>query len=365
MGERRLRSCVRAEPTAAFAPPTNAPRTRSPVIDPNSAPQPPAPSARTYWTTGPFAGELRTERLASDGPGPGEVRVKTWVSGVSRGTERLVHAGNIPYSEFERMRAPHQKGSFPFPVAYGYMAVGEVESGPADLVGKRVFCLHPHQDRFDVSASDVVPVPEATSTRRAALAANMETALNVAWDSRCSIGDRVVVVGAGVVGLLIAALLDGFPGTEVRVLDTDPAKVEVARSLGLEGGVDAADGWTDADVVVHASGSAAGLHTALGCAGFEARVVEASWHGTQDVELPLGGAFHAKRLQLVSSQVGSLPADRRARWGHRRRLEAALALLADPRFDALLTHDVPFERIAETLPSLLQDPTVLAATISY
>lgn len=333
-----------------------------------NAPDPdPLSDARAYWVTAPFAGELRAEALRPEGPEEGVLRVKTVVSSVSRGTEGLVHAGKIPPSEQARMRAPCQFGDFPFPVKYGYMAVGEVVGGPLEAIGSLVFALHPHQDLFDVPAGLTVPVPDGTPARRAVLAANMETAVNVTWDAGVSVGDRVAVVGGGVIGLLVASLCARTPGVDARLVDVDPARASVAAALGVPFAL-ADDGALvdlDADVVVHASGTEAGLRACLDLAGQDARIVEASWHGDADVALPLGGPFHARRLTIASSQVGGIPPARTPRWDHRRRLALALRLLADPAYDALLTHDAPFEDAPRALPAWLRDPSVLAATLTY
>ncbi|MEM8787864.1 MAG: zinc-binding alcohol dehydrogenase [Pseudomonadota bacterium] len=288
----------------------------------------------------------------------------TLASAVSRGTERLVFEGRVPASEQARMRAPHQAGEFPFPVKYGYALVGRVEAGPEALLGQTCFALHPHQDRAVLPAAALTPLPSGLAPQRAVLAANMETALTVLWDSGISGGDRVLVVGAGVVGLLIAALAARVPGTQVTVVDRNPNRAGVAAALGV--------GFADTppeqmDVAINASAAGEGLRLALGAAGLGARVVEASWHGDADVALPLGGGFHANRLQIVSSQVGAIPPDRAPRWTHARRLQTALRLLADwPALDALITHRVPFAEAPSALPPLL-DPAsdVLCCVLTY
>ncbi len=241
----------------------------------------------------------------------------------------LVYRGEVPASEFERMRAPFQQGDFPGPVKYGYASVGRVEQGPQALVGREVFCLYPHQTRYNVPADAVHPLPEGVPPARAVLAANMETAVNALWDAAPRVGDRIAVVGAGVLGLLVAWLAARMPGCEVEVIDTNAARAPVAGRLGVAfTSPDTAR--PDADLVVHASGSAAGLATSLRLAAFEATVLEMSWHGQHPVTLPLGEAFHSRRLTLRSSQVGHVATAQRARWSHRRRLALALALLRDP-----------------------------------
>jgi threonine dehydrogenase-like Zn-dependent dehydrogenase len=319
--------------------------------------------ATAYWVTAPGCGELRREALRA--PGPNEVLVETSFSGISRGSERLVHQGLVPPSQHEAMRAPFQAGKFTFPVKYGYSAVGVVVGGQTNLRGRRVFCLHPHQDQFVVPADAVVPLPSDVPDARAVLAANMETALNGLWDGAPRIGDRIAVVGAGVVGALVAALAGRLPGACVELIDIDPRKAGVAHALNVTFRLPG-DAAGDADLVVHASGSADGLATALGLAGFEATVLELSWYGDQVVPAPLGEAFHVRRLVLRSSQVGAVASARRARRTHRQRLTMALELLADPCFDALLASPAQFARLPQAMAQLLVGPSaVMCQPVAY
>lgn len=296
-------------------------------------------AARALWYVAPGQAELRDitlPPLRSD-----HVRVRALASAVSRGTEGLVFRGEVPESEVDRMRAPFQAGDFPFPVKYGYASVGRVEDGPGHLAGRRVFALHPHQDLYDVPADAVVPVPDAVPTERAGLAANMETALNGVWDGGLAAGDRVAVVGGGVLGLLVAYLAARTPGTEVTVLDINPARGPIAAVFGATfGHPSEADGVYD--LVFHTSASGVGFDTALRLADVEATVVELSWYGTKPVLASLGGVFHSKRLTLRSSQVGAVPPSRRARWTTTRRLAKALDLLTNPALDLLLEPPIDF-----------------------
>lgn len=319
--------------------------------------------AQAFWVTAPGRGELRSEPIRP--PGADEVLVETRASGISRGTETLVFRGRVPASQHQAMRAPFQAGELALPVKYGYAAVGLVTDGEQGLRGRRVFCLHPHQDRFVVPAAAVVPVPDAVPDERAVLAANLETALNGLWDAAPRIGDRAAVIGAGVVGALAAALLSRVPGTVVQLVDVAPTKAAIARALGVEFALpDAARG--ELDLVIHASGAPAGLARALELAGFEATIVELSWYGAQAVPLPLGEAFHSRRLRLVSSQVGAVAPARRARWSRQRRLALALALLADARFDALLAPPMPFARLPAVMAELAARPSeVMCQVIKY
>lgn len=307
-------------------------------------------AARALWYVARGRAEVRAERLRP--LQVGDAQIRTLWSAISRGTERLVLDGRVSAFETERMRAPMQDGDFPFPVKYGYCAVGVVEDGPETLQGRTVFALHPHQDRFIARLDQLVVVPEIVPSRRSVLAANMETALNALWDSGAAPGDRIVVVGAGVVGLLVGALAARLPGAEVTMVDIEPSRKIIAKTLdcAFRKPLDAPE---DADVVFHVSATAPGLACALACAGPEATVVEMSWYGDTPVTAPLGLDFHSRRLRLVSSQVGQVATSRRPRWSHRRRLEKALSLLADERLDALITDEVAFDDLPAALPRLL------------
>jgi hypothetical protein len=309
--------------------------------------------ARAFWITAPGKGELRRAPLAP--PRTGEVLVRAICSGISRGTESLVFVGRVPPSQYQAMRCPFQEGDFPAPVKYGYASVGVVEAGDAALLGTRVFCLHPHQERYVVPVDAVLAIPDAVPDARAVLAANMETAVNGLWDAAPRLGDRIAVVGAGVVGALMAMLAARLPGTSVELVDIDPARATLAAALGCRFALpEQASG--DADLVIHASGSAAGLATALRLSGFEAVVVEMSWYGDAGVAAPLGEAFHAKRLMLRSSQVGAVATAQRARWTHRRRLALALDLLADPVLDRLVTGESRFDELPQLMARLARAP---------
>lgn len=314
-------------------------------------------SARALWHEAAGRASLRDERVTV---APGAVGVRTLWSGISRGTERLVAQGRVPQGEYARMRAPFQQGDFPFPVKYGYAAVGVVEQGPEALLGGTVFALHPHQSFFTVPAAAVIPVPDAVPPRRAILAANMETALNAVWDGGAAPGDRVAVVGAGALGLMTAMILSRMPGADVTLVDVLTERGDIAAQLGVKFAC-VKDAPVDCDLAFHTSATAAGLATAMETLGPDATLVEMSWHGAGETPVALGGAFHARRLRLQSSQVGALPPARRPRWDHRRRLALALALLADPRLDALITAEVDFADLPRALPDILTGPGVATA----
>lgn len=319
--------------------------------------------ARGLWYVGPGRAEIREETLSL--PAAGEVRVHALHSAISRGTEALVQAGRVPESEYERMQAPMMAGSFPFPVKYGYAMVGRVAADARELANADVFALHPHQSAFNVAADMVVPLPHGVTPQRAVLAANMETALNAIWDAAPAPADRIAIVGAGVVGAQVAYLCGRLPGAEVTLVDIDPARAALATALGVRFAL-SKDAPRDCDVVFHASGNAAGLATALEVAGNEAAVVEMSWYGAGEVPLALGGAFHSRRLRLISSQVGQVSPSHRPRWTYRRRLTAALTLLADPVLDVLLAPAIHFDELPQELPQVFAPGSgVLCQIINY
>ncbi|MBL3556666.1 MULTISPECIES: zinc-dependent alcohol dehydrogenase [Marinobacter] len=314
-----------------------------------------------FWVTGPLEGGIHPATFdhyppsaeAADDPA---VEVQTLYSGISRGTEALVYTNQVPESEFLTMRAPFQEGDFPFPVKYGYANVGRVSSGPDDLLGRTVFCLFPHQTSYRLPASAVVPLPQGLPPGRAVLAANMETAINGLWDAAPRIGDRIAVVGLGVVGLLVAWLASRIPGTRVTALDTNAGRQDVAESLGLA--FQTRSGQDDHDLVIHASGHPEGLQTSLQLAGMEGRIVEMSWYGAQTVPVPLGHAFHSRRLTIRSSQVGHLHPSQVPRWTYRDRMSLALELLKDDALDNLITGEGPFEALPEIMASLAGGPRI-------
>lgn len=314
-------------------------------------------TAQALWYVGPGRAEIRDETL---GPvAPGAVRVRALHGAISRGTESLVAAGRVPSSEYRRMRAPFMAGDFPFPVKYGYATVGTLESG------QTVFALHPHQTVFDLPAGAAVPVPANVPAVRAVLAANMETALNAVWDAGDDAFGKVAVVGAGVVGALTGFLCRTLASADVTLVDINLARARVAEALGLSFALPAR-APTDCGLVFHASASSAGLATALGLARDEATIIELSWYGDTPVLVPLGGAFHSRRLKLVASQVGTVAPSHRREWTHRRRLEHAIGLLADDRLDALLEPAIAFSDLPSRLPAVLASGSAtLCQVIDY
>ncbi|BEL07504.1 zinc-binding alcohol dehydrogenase [Actinoplanes sichuanensis] len=303
--------------------------------------------ARAFWMTCPGTGEIRPERVPD--PGPGDVVVRTLHSGVSRGTETLVFQGRVPESQWAAMRAPFQDGDFPAPVKYGYLNVGVVEAGVPELVGKTVFCLYPHQTRYKVPADAVTVIPDDVPAARAVLAGTVETAVNAVWDAAPQIGDRITVIGGGMVGASVAAVLSGLPATDVELIDIDPGRESLAESLNIR--FAAPDAARDGrDLVIHASATEAGLEKGLELLRAEGTLVELSWFGDRRISVPLGENFHSRRLTIRSSQVGGITPGRNR--GYAERFQVALELLKDPRFDALITGHSDFDDLPRVLPEL-------------
>src|SRR5918993_901061 len=319
--------------------------------------------AHAFWLSEPGVGEIRPVPLRP--PGPEDVVVRTVCSGISRGTETLVFRGGVPASQYAAMRAPFQEGDFPGPVKYGYLSVGVVEHGPPPLYGHTVFCLYPHQTAYVVPARSVVLVPEAVPVQRAVLAGTVETAVNALWDAAPLVGDRVTVVGGGMVGCCVARLLARIPGTRVTLVDIDEGRADVAAALGVDFALPT-DAAEDRDLVVHTSATSAGLQQSLDLLAPEGTVIDLSWYGDADVTLSLGGAFHSRRLGIRASQVGVVAPARRGTRTMTDRLAPALDLLADPAFDALLTGVSRFDELPEVMRRLASgDLPALCQVITY
>jgi threonine dehydrogenase-like Zn-dependent dehydrogenase len=319
--------------------------------------------AAAYWLREPGLGEIRPVTLPD--PGPDDVVVRALRSGVSRGTELLVFRGGVPPSQYAAMRAPFQDGDFPGPVKYGYLSVGVVEEGPEHVRGQTVFCLHPHQDAYVVPVSAVTVVPDGIPADRAVLAGTVETAVNALWDAPPLVGDRITVVGAGMVGCCVARLASQSAGTTVTLVDALESRAGVAERLGV-GFALPAEAEGGCDLVVHTSATSEGLQRSLDLLAPEGVVLDLSWYGDQDVRLSLGGAFHSQRLAIRASQVGAVAPARRSSRTHAQRLALALELLRDPAFDVLVTGTSPFAELPRVMSEMSNGQLPgLCHTIAY
>lgn len=318
----------------------------------------------SLWYTAPYQVELKNQPLPEQCP-PKHARVKAKFSAISKGTERLIYTELVPKSEWERMRCPLQDGNFPYPVKYGYAIVGKVTQSENSLLNQDVFVLHPHASLFDVPIEAVIPLPKKIPAKRAVLAANMETALNAIWDSNPLPGDKISIIGGGVVGSLVAYLTSKIPGTSVTLIDKNPHRKKIAHILGLQFS-QICNSISNQDIVYHVTGNPKGLANAIEIAGNEAKIIELSWYGSTEVKLNLGGAFHSKRLKIISSQVGQINPERRARWTHLQRLSMAIQLLEDPILDKLLSHVFQFQKLPQEIANILtSENDILCPVIKY
>ncbi len=318
--------------------------------------------AQAYWVTESGHGELRPEAIPT--PGPNEALVRTLYSGVSRGTERVVHEGRVPERVADLMHAPHQEGDFPGPVKYGYLSVGVVEQGPDNWIGKTVFSLHPHQDFYVVPTNQLTAVPEDVPARRAVLTGIVEVAINALWEAGPRLGDRVAVVGGGLVGGVLATILRKYPLGRLQLVDADTDKRNLAEKLNIPFALpDEAE--NDCDIVFHCSASNAGLKLSLQLAGDDSDVIELSWFADKEVTLPLGEDFHARRLTIRSSQVGAVALPRRHRRTNAQRLQIAAATLKDPVFDTFLSSECQFQNLPNTLVKLFEKPGGFCHVVAY
>lgn len=313
--------------------------------------------ATAVWFSGPGMVELRRETVGM--PGPGEVRIRAVASGLSHGTEMLVLRGQVPVDL--PLDLPTLQGTFAFPIKYGYASVGRVEVVGPEVqqasTGDLVFALHPHQTEYVAPASVVHRLPEGMDAEAGVLHANLSTALNVMLDAAPRLGERVVIFGQGVVGLLLARLTRLAGCSFVVAVEPVPLRQALARGMGahavLSPGPDTAStvrrltGGMGADLALEASGSPYALPMALECVASGGTVVVCSWYGTKAVTLDLGERFHRDRLRIVSSQVGSIDPSLRDRWNRERRARTTDDLLQDLDPSLLITHRIPFSRAAE------------------
>lgn len=304
-------------------------------------------SARELWIEAPRSARVRNVEMPE--PGPDEVLLETQLSGISPGTESVVYRGEVPEAVAPLMAAPHQLGDLPFPVSHGYLNVAVARRGPEELLGKRVFSLTGHRSHAVVPAEACHMVPDHMPSERALLAGIAEVGLNAVWEAQSTLGDRIAVVGAGLVGLTTALLVSRVTPARLQVVEIDPARRALVAGLGLEA-VSPEEAAGDNDAVFHTSAAQTGLSRALEITGDDAAVVEMSWYGTSEPAVPLGADFHARRLRIIGAQVGQVAAPKRLRRSRGQRLTSALAML-DSRFDALITGSSPLN----DLPVVLDD----------
>lgn len=312
-----------------------------------------------YWTEDRRRGNWR-EVPTPQARNADELRIRATASAVSKGTETLVHNGEVPPRIADVMRAPKQLGDFSFPVSYGYLTVGVVDQGPNEWIGTRVFGLLPHHSHHVVRPDEVYPIPNDISDHRALLAGAVETGLNIVWEQPPRFGDRVTIIGAGMIGAATALLAVKLPLERLEVLEMHQSRRDLISSWGITA-LAPEDASDDCDVVIHVSGHEAGLTRGLEIAGDDATIVEASWYGQQVPAVPLGGDFHARRLRIIASQVGQVAAGHRPRRTTRQRMQTALDALNDERFDDLVTGVSPWHQLPQLMDAMTT-PGQLAKT---
>ena len=316
----------------------------------------PEQTSLSVWFPSAREVELRSETVPD--VGPEEVRLEAIASAISHGTEMLVYRGQVP--DGLDLDLPTLRGSFNFPIKYGYASVGRVVEAGARVTclarGDAAFVHHPHQSTYVVPATMPVRLAGDLDPTLGVFLANVETATNVVVDAAPRLGERVAVFGQGVVGLLITQLLRRTGVSQIIVVEPVARRRELACDVGADvalGAHSAAEAIRDltdglgVDLAIEASGSPAALDPALDALAFGGTCVVCSWYGTKPVELKLGGAFYRRRLRIVSSQVSTIDAGLQPRWTHQRRLSLARDLLPNLKLSSLISHRIPFERAAE------------------
>jgi NADPH:quinone reductase-like Zn-dependent oxidoreductase len=317
--------------------------------------------AKELWFNSP--GKVGFKLVNVDDPKNDEVLVKAVCSLISSGTERLVSGGNIPAKIYDQMKVPYMQGDFSFPFTYGYSLVGEIFKGKKSLPGKYVHLLHPHKEIALVKMNDVYILPEGFNLQTATLASNMETAVNAVWDSGVSIGDKVIIVGFGIIGALIAGVLKSMKHIHISIHESNPERASIARKLGFEVPGEIQNNYFD--IAFNTSASEHGLQVCIDSVGFEGKVTELSWYGEGKVNINLGGDFHSMRKVIIASQVSSIPAQMTGRWDFSRRKKLVFEILKDDYYSLLPMLDLPFLQCESLYENKLQVNKYLGVRIKY
>ncbi len=306
---------------------------------------------RSVVFQGPRLLEIESSPMPSCGPG--EVLVAAETSAISAGTELLVYRGQAPGEASSPAEIPALQGHFGFPMKFGYSMVGRVLAGESDWIGRRVFAFHPHESHFVASVDSLIEVDGES----AVFLPNLESAVNFLHDGRPLLGERVLVLGQGIVGLLTTALLSRFPLAELVTVDPVPSRRERSQALGARSlAPEEFAGAGQFDLVYELSGNPLSLNRAIAACRFHGRVVIGSWYGSKRAEIDLGGTFHRNRIQLVSSQVSTLDPGLSGCWSKGRRLQLAQESLALVRPERFITQRFPFEQAARAYELLDRHP---------
>ena len=328
---------------------------------------------QVLYFTGPLGIEVR-EETAPD-PGPGELKIRTLVSGISSGTEMLFYRGQVPEDLEVDSSISALQNQAQYPLKYGYSCVGKVDDLGRGVdpgwLGKKVFSFHPHESHFCALPSEVILLPDGTPPERAIFLPNMETALNLVMDGQPLVGEFVAVFGLGIVGLLTSSVLMGFPLGGLVAFDRYPLRRAAAARLGCEFVLDPLDedAWRAAeaafrkqgmpdglDLAFELSGAPPALDQAIALTGYSGRIVIGSWYGKKSVNLNLGGKFHRSRIRLISSQVSTIAPGLSGRWDKKRRLGLAWDQLEKVRPESWITHRFPIRSAPEAYRLLAEEP---------
>lgn len=314
--------------------------------------------ASQLWFTAPFSVEVREVTLPA--PAADEVVVRTRYSAVSAGTELLLYRGQMPGSMSLDATLSSLQQSSGYPLQYGYACVGEVQQTGRDVdpdwQGRQVFSFQPHASHFLATTDQLIAVPDDLSAQAAVFLPNMETAVNLVQDGQPLIGERVVVLGQGIVGLLLSGLLARFPLADLAAVEGQPDRQDLARTFGVKdvyspdeatrAVASSSDGYpamADADLIYEVSGQPEALNLAIALSGFASRIVIGSWYGSKRVPIDLGGKAHRNRLQLITSQVSTLAPGLSGRWDKQRRYHLAWDMIRATDTAQLITHNLPLE----------------------
>jgi 2-desacetyl-2-hydroxyethyl bacteriochlorophyllide A dehydrogenase len=339
--------------------------------------------SQQLWFTAPYSLEFREQELAE--PGPDEILVRTLFSAISSGTEMLAYRGQLPRNlALDPSMAALENQATNYPLQYGYASVGRVEAAgdkvDKGMTGSHVFALQPHATHYLTKAGLVVKLPGSIAPEAAVFLANMETAVNLVLDAKPALGENVVVLGQGIVGLLVSAILSRFPLAAHFALDPLPLRRDKALMLGVEHAIDP-DNETalgtmqtalnrlpgqGADLVLELTGSPDALNLAVELCAYSGRIIVGSWYGSKPVTLDLGGRFHRERIKIISSQVSSISPELSGRWDRDRRFTTALGMIESVRPEQLITHRIAFGSAPEAYQLLDKSPeTVLQTVLTY
>ena len=337
------------------------------------------------YFTGPGEVDLREEPLPE--PAGDQLRVRTELSAISPGTELLVYNGNVPTELAADPNLDALSGSLSYPLKYGYAAVGVVEAVgeavDADWLGRRVFAFHPHESHFCATAEELYPLPEGISAERATLLPTVETAVTLVQDGEPKLGERAIVFGQGLVGLVTTALLSQFPLERLATVDYSADRRALSRELGATESVHpealddalplpgdassdsqpAAGEAVGTDLTYELSGNPEALDAAVSATGYDGRIVVGSWYGTKPTELDLGGRFHRSRISLTSSQVSTIDPGLRGRWDRERRMELAWQQLTDCGLGELVTDCYPITEAPAAYDALAASTDGMVGTL--